>query len=70
MSPQTVPNLHVQSLTVRVLDEFGDPVEFNNGFWSMSLSIQWAMDVGSSGMEDISLGRTHRPIFSMADMTL
>jgi len=63
MSPQTVPNLHVQSLTVRVLDEFGDPVEFNNGFWSMSLSIQWAMDVGSSGMEDISLGRTHRPIF-------
>ena len=63
MSPQTVPNLHVQSLTVRVLDEFGDAVQFNNGFWSMSLSIQWAMDVGSSGMEDISLGRTHRPIF-------
>jgi hypothetical protein len=63
MSPQTVPNLHVQSLTIRVLDEFGDAVEFNNGFWSMSLSIQWAMDVGSAGMEDISLGRTHRPIF-------
>jgi hypothetical protein len=62
-SPQTVPNLHVQSLTVRVLDEFGDAVEFNNGFWSLSLSIQWAMDVGSSGMEDISLGRTHRPIY-------
>ena len=39
--------MHVQSLTVRVLDEFGDPVEFNNGFWSMSLSIQWAMDVGT-----------------------
>ena len=63
MSPQTVPNLHVQSLTIRVLDEFGDAVQFNNGFWSMSLSIQWAMDVGSAGMEDISLGRTHRPIF-------
>ena len=32
MSPQNVPNMHVQSLTVRVLDEYGEPVDFNNGF--------------------------------------
>ena len=32
MSPQNVPNLHVQSMTVRILDEYGQVVEFNNGF--------------------------------------
>ena len=63
MSPQNVPNMHVQSLTVRVLDEYGEAVDFNNRFWSLSLSIQWAMDVGSSGMEDITMGRTHRPVY-------
>ena len=36
MSPQNVPNMHVQSLTVRVLDEYGEAVDFNNGFWSLS----------------------------------
>ena len=49
MSKQNVPNLHVQSLTVRIFDEYDDAVEFNNGFWSLSLSIQWAIDVGSTG---------------------
>ena len=63
MAPQNVPNMHVQSLTVRVLDEYGEAVDFNNGFWSLSLSIQWAMDVGSAGMEDITMGRTHRPVY-------
>ena len=63
MSPQNVPNLHVQSLTVRVLDEYGDAVEFNNGFWSLSLSIQWAMDVGSAGIEDVTMGRTFRSAY-------
>ena len=63
MSPQNVPNMHVQSLTVRILDEYGEAVDFNNGFWSLSLSIQWAMDIGSAGMEDITMGRTHRPVY-------
>ena len=38
MAPQNVPNLHVQSMTVRILDEYGQAVEFNNGFWSLSVS--------------------------------
>ena len=66
-APQTVPNLHVQSLTVRVLDEFGDAVEFNNGFWSLSVSIQWAIDVGSAGLEDVSMGRTFRSALHNSD---
>ena len=49
MSPQNVPNLHVQSMTVRILDEYGQAVESNNGFWSLSVSIQWAIDVGFAG---------------------
>jgi hypothetical protein len=67
MSPQNVPNLHVQSLTVRILDEYGDAVQFNNGFWSLSLSIQWAIDVGSAGLEDISMGRTFRSALHNSD---
>ena len=67
MSPQNVPNLHVQSLTVRILDEYGDAVEFNNGFWSLSLSIQWAIDVGSAGLEDVSMGRTFRSALHNSD---
>ena len=45
-------------MTVRILDEYGQAVEFNNGFWSLSVSIQWAIDVGSAGLEDVSMGRT------------
>ena len=67
MSPQNVPNLHVQSMTVRVLDEYGDAVEFNNGFWSLSVSIQWAIDVGSAGLEDVSMGRTFRSALHNTD---
>ena len=67
MSPQNVPNLHVQSLTVRILDDYGDAVEFNNGFWSLSVSIQWAIDVGSAGLEDVSMGRTFRSALHSSD---
>ena len=67
MSPQNVPNLHVQSMTVRILDEYGHAVEFNNGFWSLSVSIQWAIDVGSAGLEDVSMGRTFRSALHNSD---
>jgi hypothetical protein len=63
MAQQNVPNMHIQSLTVRILDEYGDAVDFNNGFWSLSVMVQWAMDIGSAGMEDITMGRTHRPVY-------
>ena len=32
MTSQNVPNLHVQSMTVRILDEYGQVLEFNNCF--------------------------------------
>jgi hypothetical protein len=67
MAPQNVPNLHVQSMTVRILDEYGQAVEFNNGFWSLSVSIQWAIDVGSAGLEDVSMGRTFRSALHNTD---
>ena len=67
MSPQNVPNLNVQSMTVRVLDEYGDAVEFNNGFWSLSVSIQWAIDVGSAGLEDVSMDRAFRSALHNTD---
>jgi hypothetical protein len=60
-SPQPVPNVHIQSLSIRLLDEYGGPIQFNNGFWSLTLSIQWVMDIGSAGLEDVTMGRTFHP---------
>jgi hypothetical protein len=60
--PQPIPNLHLNCLTVHLYDEFGVPAQMNNGFWSIVISVEWAIDVGGSGMEDFTLGRTFRPI--------
>ena len=43
-------------------DKFGTPAQLNNGFWSVVISVEWAVDVGSAGLEDITLGRTFRPV--------
>ena len=60
--PQPIPNLHLNCLTVHLYDEFGVPAQMNNGFWSIVISVEWAIDVGGAGMEDFTLGRTFRPI--------
>ena len=60
--PQPIPNLHLNCLTVHLYDEFGTPAQMNNGFWSIVISVEWAIDVGGAGMEDFTLGRTFRPI--------
>jgi hypothetical protein len=43
-------------------DEFGVAAQLNNGFWSVVISVEWAVDVGSAGLEDVTLGRTFRPV--------
>jgi hypothetical protein len=60
--PQPIPNLHLNCLTVHLYDEFGVPAQMNNGFWSIVISVEWAIDVGGAGLEDFTLGRTFRPI--------
>jgi hypothetical protein len=54
-------------MAVPVLDEYGDAIEFNNGFLSLSVSIQWAIDVSSAGLEEVSMGRTIRSALHNTD---
>jgi len=60
--PQPFPNLHLNCLTVHLYDEFGVPAQMNNGFWSIVISVEWAIDMGVAALEDFTLGRTLRPI--------
>ena len=60
--PQTIPNLHLNCLTVHLYDEFGVAAQLNNGFWSVVISVEWAVDVESAELEDVTLGRTFRPV--------
>ena len=60
--PQPIPNLHLNCLTVHLYDEFGVPAQMNNGFWSIVISVEWAIDMGVAALEDFTLGRTFRPI--------
>ena len=34
----------------------------NNGFWSIVISVEWAIDMGVAALEDFTLGRADRTI--------
>ena len=56
-----VPGLSLDSMTIRLYDDNGDPIQWNGGRWTITLSVKYAVDLGSAGMEDVTLGRTYRP---------
>ena len=54
-----VPNLKTNTLTVRVIDQDGDPIDWNGGTWILVLGLEY----GTQSMnEDPTMGRTFRPI--------
>lgn len=55
------PGLTLDNLTVRLYDDNGNPIDWNGGHWTVILNIMQYIDLGSAGMEDVSLGRTYRP---------
>lgn len=62
-----VPGLNMDQITIRLYDETGNPINWNGGHWSMTLTVRHNIDVGSAGMEDSSLGRTYRPYLQGTD---
>lgn len=62
-----VPGLNLDQITIRLFDEYGLPIQWNGGHWSMTLSVKHSIDVGSAGIEDSTLGRTYRPYLHGTD---
>jgi hypothetical protein len=57
-----VPGLKLDSMTVRLVDEDGEPILWNGSTWTLLIHIRYAIDAGSAGFEDSNLGRDYRPI--------
>lgn len=62
-----VPGLNMDQITIRLYDETGNAIDWNGGHWAMTLTVKHNIDIGSSGMEDSSLGRTYRPYLQGTD---
>ena len=60
--PQLIPNFHMNTIKIRTLDENGQTIDWNNGYWSIKLGLTWSIDLGSSGQEDTTGGRHFRPL--------
>jgi len=57
-----VPNFQLQNIQIRTIDEFGNAINWNNGSWKINIGIVWSIDLGSAGLEDVTRGRTYRPM--------
>ena len=57
-----VPNFQLQNIQIRTIDEFGNAIQWNNGSWKINIGIVWSIDLGSAGLEDVTRGRTYRPM--------
>lgn len=58
-----IQNLKLDSFTVRIYDEDGNPVLWNGSHWTLIIHIRYFTDTGSAGLEDASMGRDYRPVF-------
>jgi len=56
-----VPNLKTDTFTVRIMDEFGEAIDWNGGFWTLVLGLEYGT---TSLNEDPTLGRTFRPLLN------
>ena len=61
MSEHHIPNLKNNSITVRIMDDDGSPIDWNGGTWTLVLGLQYGTQ---SHNEDPTLGRTFRPFLS------
>ena len=57
-----VQNLKLDSFTVRLYDENGDPISWNGSYWTLIIHVRYFTDTGSAGFEDASLARDYRPL--------
>ena len=55
------PGLNLDSITIRLFDDNGNPINWNGGSWTVVVAVKYSVDVGSAGMEDVTLGRNYRP---------
>lgn len=56
-----IPNLKTNTLTVRIIDQDGNSVNWNDGTWILVLGLEYGTH---SVNEDPTLGRTFRPLLS------
>jgi hypothetical protein len=56
-----IPNLKTDTFTVRIMDEFGEPIDWNGGSWTLVLGLEYGT---ISLNEDPTLGRTFRPLLN------
>ena len=56
------PNFQLSSLQIRTVDEDGKPIHWHNGCWRIVIGIQWAIDLGVAGLQDVTGSRTYRPM--------
>lgn len=56
-----VPGMKLDSMTVRLVDEEGESILWNGSTWTLIIHIRYAIDAGSAGFEDSTLGRDYRP---------
>ena len=59
---QFVSNINWNACQFRIFDENGNSVNWNGGYWTISLGIRFAVDVGARAMQDTTLGRNFRPV--------
>lgn len=52
-------DLLITNITVRLIDEFGESLDFQGTQWTMSLHIYSTLDLHGAGLQDSTLGRTY-----------
>jgi hypothetical protein len=63
--PIKVIGLNLNSFTIGILDEHGQLVNFNGSNWQLVLGLNWVLDVGATGDENIYQGRNLlEPLFT------
>ena len=56
-----IPNLKTNTLTVRIIDQDGNTIDWNDGTWILVIGLEYGTQ---SINEDPTLGRTFRPLLS------
>ena len=65
--PIKVSRLNLNSLTITILDENGEVVDFNGSNWQLVLGLNWVLDIGATGDENVYQGRNlQEPLFNAA----
>lgn len=55
--PLQITNFQLNQFVVSVLDEDGQPINFQNTKWKLVIGINWSYDLGAAGEQDVYQGR-------------